>query len=133
MFKSSALKLNDSDAAFRRRGAAGVVSGKRGKQSQIRQADIVNSKRLGSILTMAREAQLASNESRSKSYPSRPFPTASTMQWGPFLNTAAGTRRVRPVHMLHHCAIICGYRIARSIGGHGRFTRSDRGAHLGQD
>jgi hypothetical protein len=80
MFKSSALKLNDSDAAFRRRGAAGLVSGKRGKQSQIRQADIVNSKRLGSVLTMAREAQLASNESRSKSYPSRPFPTASTMQ-----------------------------------------------------
>jgi hypothetical protein len=24
-------------------------------------------------------------------------------------------------------------RIARSIGGHGRFTRCDRGAHLGQD
>jgi hypothetical protein len=45
------------DAAFRRRGApAGLVCGKRGKQSQIRQADIVNSKRLGSVLTMAREA-----------------------------------------------------------------------------
>jgi len=37
-------------------GAAGLVCGKRGKQSQIRQADIVNSKRLGSVLTMAREA-----------------------------------------------------------------------------
>jgi hypothetical protein len=48
--------------------------------SQIRQADIVNSKRLGSVLTMAREAQLASNERRSKSCPSRPFPTASSMQ-----------------------------------------------------
>jgi hypothetical protein len=48
--------------------------------SQIRQADIVNSKRLGSVLTMAREAQLASNEHRSKSCPSRPFPTASSMQ-----------------------------------------------------
>jgi hypothetical protein len=35
---------------------AGLVCGKRGKQSQIRQADIVNSKRLGSVLTMAREA-----------------------------------------------------------------------------
>lgn len=76
MFKSSALKLNDSML----HSVAGLVSGKRGKQSQIRQADIVNSKRLGSVLTMAREAQLASNESRSKSYPSRPFPTASTMQ-----------------------------------------------------
>jgi hypothetical protein len=48
--------------------------------SQIRQADIVNSKRLGSVLTMAREAQLASNERRSKSCPSRPFPSASSMQ-----------------------------------------------------
>jgi hypothetical protein len=48
--------------------------------SQIRQADIVNSKRLGSVLTMEREAQLASNERRSKSCPSRPFPTASSMQ-----------------------------------------------------
>jgi hypothetical protein len=48
--------------------------------SQIRQADIINSKRLGSVLTMAREAQLASNERRSKSCPSRPFPTASSMQ-----------------------------------------------------
>src|ERR1700723_2880289 len=76
MFKSSALKLNDSDAAFRRRGAAGLVSGKRGKQSQIRQADIVNSKRVGSVLTMALAAQLASNERRSKSCPSRPFLTA---------------------------------------------------------
>ncbi len=37
--------------------------------SQIRQADIVNSKRLGSVLTMAREAQLASDERRSKSCP----------------------------------------------------------------
>jgi hypothetical protein len=54
--------------------------GKRGKQSQIRQADIVNSKRLGSVLTMAREALLASNERRTKSCPSRPFPTASNMQ-----------------------------------------------------
>jgi hypothetical protein len=63
MFKSSAL-----------------VSGKRGKQSQICQADIVNSKSLGSVLTMAREAQLASNERRGKSCPSRPFPTASSMQ-----------------------------------------------------
>jgi hypothetical protein len=48
--------------------------------SQIRQADIVNSKSLGSVLMMAREAQLASNERRSKSCPSRPFPTASSMQ-----------------------------------------------------
>jgi hypothetical protein len=76
MFKSSALKLNDSML----HSVAGLVSGKRGKQSQIRQADIVNSKRLGSVLTMAREAQLASNERRSKSCPSRPFPTASSMQ-----------------------------------------------------
>jgi hypothetical protein len=51
--------------------------GKRGTQSQIRQADIVNSKRFGSVLTMAREAQLASNERRSKSCPSRLFPTAA--------------------------------------------------------
>ena len=48
--------------------------------SQIRQADIVNSKRLGSVLTMAREAQLASNERRSKSCPSRPFPSATSME-----------------------------------------------------
>jgi hypothetical protein len=48
--------------------------------SQIRQADIVTSKRLGSVLTMAREAQLASNERRSKSCPSRPFPSASSIQ-----------------------------------------------------
>jgi hypothetical protein len=61
-------------------GAAGLVCGKRGEQSQIRQADIVNSKCLRSVVTMAREAQLASNERRSKSCPSRPFPTASTMQ-----------------------------------------------------
>jgi hypothetical protein len=47
---------------------------------QIRQGDIVNSKRLGSVLTMAREAQLASDERRSKSCPSRPFPSASSMQ-----------------------------------------------------
>jgi hypothetical protein len=80
MFKSSALKLNDSMLHSVAGDAAGLVSGKRGKQSQIRQADIVNSKRLGSVLTMAREAQLASNESRSKSCPSRPFPTASSMQ-----------------------------------------------------
>ena len=80
MFKSSALKLNDSMLHSVAVGAAGLVCGKRGKQSQIRQADIVNSKRLGSLLTMAREAQLASNEGRSKSCPSRPFPTASSMQ-----------------------------------------------------
>jgi hypothetical protein len=61
-------------------GAVGLVPGKRGKQSQIRQGDIINSKRLGSVLTMAREAQLASNERRSKSCLSRPFPTASSMQ-----------------------------------------------------
>jgi len=35
------------------------------------QADIVNSKRLASVLTMARDAQLASIERRSKSCPSR--------------------------------------------------------------
>ena len=48
--------------------------------SQIRQADIVNNKRLGATLTMAREAQRESNERRSKSCPSRPFPSASSMQ-----------------------------------------------------
>src|SRR6202046_958754 len=48
--------------------------------SQIRQADIVNKKRLGATLTMAREAQRESNERRSKSCPSRPFPSASSMQ-----------------------------------------------------
>jgi hypothetical protein len=48
--------------------------------SQIRQADIVNNKRLAATLTMAREAQLESNERRSKSRPSRPFPSASSMQ-----------------------------------------------------
>jgi hypothetical protein len=48
--------------------------------SQIRQADIVNNKRLGVTLSMARDAQLASNERRSKSCPSRPFPSASSMQ-----------------------------------------------------
>jgi hypothetical protein len=48
--------------------------------SQIRQADIVTSKRLSSVLTMARETQLASGERRSKSCPSRPFPSASSMQ-----------------------------------------------------
>ena len=48
--------------------------------SQIRQADIVNNKRLGLTLAMAREAQLESNERRSKSCPSRPFPSASRMQ-----------------------------------------------------
>ncbi|MGA2365714.1 MAG: hypothetical protein ABSG12_09505, partial [Steroidobacteraceae bacterium] len=48
--------------------------------SQIRQADIVSNKRLGSVLTMARDAQLASNERRSKSCPSRPFPSASSLQ-----------------------------------------------------
>jgi hypothetical protein len=48
--------------------------------SQIRQADIVNNKRLGGTLAMAREAQLESNERRSKSCPSRPFPSASRMQ-----------------------------------------------------
>lgn len=48
--------------------------------SQIRQADIVNNKRLAATLTMAREAQLESNERRSKSCPSRPFPSASSMQ-----------------------------------------------------
>jgi hypothetical protein len=48
--------------------------------SQIRQADIVNNKRLGATLTMAREAQRESNERRSKSCPSRPFPSASNMQ-----------------------------------------------------
>jgi hypothetical protein len=48
--------------------------------SQIRQADIVNNKRLGATLAMAREAQLESNERRSKSCPSRPFPSASSMQ-----------------------------------------------------
>jgi len=48
--------------------------------SQIRQADIVNNKRLGGTLAMAREAQLGSNERRSKSCPSRPFPSASRMQ-----------------------------------------------------
>jgi hypothetical protein len=60
--------------------AVHTKTAKRGKQSQIRQANIVNSKRLGSVLTMAREAQFASNERRSKSCPSRPFPTASSMQ-----------------------------------------------------
>jgi hypothetical protein len=48
--------------------------------SQIRQADIVNNKRLGATLAMAREAQLESNERRSKSCPSRPFPSTSSMQ-----------------------------------------------------
>jgi len=48
--------------------------------SQIRQADIVSSKRLGSVLTMAREVQLATNERRSKSCPARPFPSAGSMQ-----------------------------------------------------
>jgi hypothetical protein len=46
--------------------------------SQIRQADIVNNKRLGATLSMALEFQLASNERRSKSCPSRPFPSASS-------------------------------------------------------
>jgi hypothetical protein len=41
---------------------------------QIRQADVANSKGLGSVLSLAREAQLASNERRSKICPSRPFP-----------------------------------------------------------
>jgi hypothetical protein len=48
--------------------------------SQIRQADVVNNKRLGATLALAKEAQLASNERRSKSCPSRPFPSASSMQ-----------------------------------------------------
>jgi len=48
--------------------------------SQIRQTDIVDGKCLGSVLTMAREAQLASGERRSKSCPSRPFPGAGNMQ-----------------------------------------------------
>jgi hypothetical protein len=48
--------------------------------SQIRQADIVNNKPLGAMLSMAREAQMESDERRSKSCPSRPFPSASSMQ-----------------------------------------------------
>ena len=48
--------------------------------SQIRQADIVSSKRLGSVPTMAREFPLATNERRSKSWPARPFPSAGSMQ-----------------------------------------------------
>jgi hypothetical protein len=48
--------------------------------TEIRQADIVNNKRLGAMLSMAREAQFASNERRSKSCPSKPFPSASSMQ-----------------------------------------------------
>ena len=48
--------------------------------SQIRQADLVNNKRLGATLAMALESQLESNERRSKSCPSRPFPSASSMQ-----------------------------------------------------
>jgi hypothetical protein len=48
--------------------------------SQIRQADIVNNKRLGATLAMALESQLESNERRSKSCPPRPFPSASSMQ-----------------------------------------------------
>jgi hypothetical protein len=48
--------------------------------SQIRQADIVNNKRLGATLAMALESQLESNERRNKSCPSRPFPSASSMQ-----------------------------------------------------
>jgi hypothetical protein len=51
-----------------------------GRLSQIRKADIVNNKRLGAMLSMAREAQLENNERRSKSCPSRPFPGASSMQ-----------------------------------------------------
>lgn len=47
--------------------------------SQIRQAEIVNNKRLGSVLSMAREAQQASNERRSKSCPSRPHASASLL------------------------------------------------------
>jgi hypothetical protein len=41
---------------------------------QIRQADVANSKGFGSVLSLAREAQLASNERRSKICRSRPFP-----------------------------------------------------------
>jgi Helix-turn-helix domain len=48
--------------------------------SQIRQADIVNNKRLGATLAMALESQLESNERRSKNCSSRPFPSASSMQ-----------------------------------------------------
>jgi len=48
--------------------------------SQIRHADIVNNKRLGATLAMALESQLETNERRSKSCPSRPFPSASSMQ-----------------------------------------------------
>jgi hypothetical protein len=50
------------------------------RSSQIRQADIVNNKRLGATLAMALESQLESNERRSKSCPSRAFPSASSMQ-----------------------------------------------------
>lgn len=49
--------------------------------SQIRQADIVDNRRLAATLTMAWEAQLESNERRIKSCPSRPFPSASSMQY----------------------------------------------------
>jgi hypothetical protein len=44
------------------------------------QADIVNNKRLGATLAMALQSQLENNERRSKSCPSRAFPSASSMQ-----------------------------------------------------
>jgi transposase len=44
--------------------------------SQIHQGDIVNNKRLGSVLAFARDEQLAHPERRSKHGPSRRYPTA---------------------------------------------------------
>ncbi len=45
--------------------------------SQIHQGDIVNNKRLGSVLAFARDEQLAHPERRSKHGPSRRYPTAA--------------------------------------------------------
>ncbi len=45
--------------------------------SQIHQGDIVNNKRLGSVLAFARDEQLAHLERRSKHGPSRRYPTAA--------------------------------------------------------
>jgi hypothetical protein len=80
MFKSSALKLDDSMLHSVAGPPPGYFPGNAASKAKFDKPISSTANVWVQWLTMAREAQFASNKRRSKSCPSRPFPTASSGQ-----------------------------------------------------
>src|ERR1700688_3469140 len=107
MFKSSALKLNDSMLRSVVGGAAGPGFRETPASKAKFAKPISSTANVFGFRAHDGHARLTSRATRAaaRAAPRGHFRRPAACSEVPFLNTVVGTRRVRPVHMLHQCAI----------------------------